>query len=146
MRYERVHTIDDIYDGVRTGIADLKGSPHYFASQFDETEDEYSSSFKLYPVGPEFMDRALRRWVIFRAWELKFHGRTAELKTHPGHGGIDAEYDELGLWLDDQIPRLQAVSVLYLADFRVLPGQDKLPAGILRELEVIWSPLPANAL
>jgi len=145
MRYERVHTIGEIYDGVRTGTADLNGAPHYFASQFDETEDEYSGSFKLYPVEPEFMHRALRQWVIFRTWELKFHEGKAELRPHPRHGQIDAEYDELQLWLQDQIPRLQAVSGLYMAGFRVLPGQDNLSPGILRELEVTWSQIPENA-
>ena len=143
MRYERVHVIWDLYDGVRTGIADLDVVPHYFASQFDEGADDYSDNFKLYPVGPEFMQRAMRNWDIYRAWERKFHSGEADLRTHPGHGGIDTEYDELKSWLDDQVPRLQALPFLYRAKFRELPGQEGLPGGMLREMEVAWSPSPA---
>jgi hypothetical protein len=133
----------DLYDGVRTGIADLNGAPHYFSSLYDETADEYSDNFKLYPVGPEFTQRAMRKWDIYRAWERKFHNGEADLKTHPGHRGIDTEYDELQSWLDDEIARLQALPTLYRAKFRELPAQEGLPRGMLRELEVAWSPSPA---
>jgi hypothetical protein len=130
----------DLYDGVRTGIADLNGAPHYFASLFDESADEYSDNFKLYPVGAEFMLRATRNWDIYRAWECKFHNGEADLRTHPGHRGINAEYDQLKSWLDDQLAHLQAVPTLYRARFRELPGQEGLPRGMLRQLEVVWSP------
>lgn len=143
MRYERVHVIWDLYDGVRTGIADLDGTPHYFACQFDEGVDDYSGNFKLHPVGPEFMRRAMHNWNIYRAWERKFHNDEADVKTHPGHGRIDAEYDQLKSWLDEQIALLEALPSLYRAKFRALPDQDGLPVGMLRELEVIWSPSPA---
>lgn len=130
----------DYYDGVRTGIADLNGSPHYFACEFDESADEYSNSFKLYPVGRDFMQRATRNWRIYRTWERKFHNGEADVKTHPGHGGVDAEYDELQAWLDSQVTRLRALPSLYSAEFRAIPGQEGLAAGVLRELEVVWSP------
>lgn len=140
MRYERVHVIWDLYDGVRTGIADLDGVPHYFASQFDVRADDYSNNFKLYPVTPDFMQRAMRNWDIYQAWERKFHNGEADLRTHPGHGGIDPEYDELKSWLDDQVTHLKALPSLYRAKFRELPGQDDLPPGMLREVDVVWSP------
>jgi hypothetical protein len=121
----------------------VDGAPHYFASQFDEGTGDYSDNFKVYPVGPEFMQRAMRSWEIYRAWESRFHNNEAELSTHPGHGNIDAEYDELESWLDAQIARLQALPTLYKAKFRALPNQDGLPLGILRALEVAWSPSSA---
>src|SRR5688572_3117962 len=103
MKYERVHAVWDFYDGVRTGIADMDGAPHYFACQFDEAADKYSEDFLLYPVSSEFMQRAMRKRAIYRDWERRFHSGEAELQTHPGHGGIDAEYDELQFWLDEQV-------------------------------------------
>lgn len=107
MTYERVYAVWDIYDGVRTGIADLDGAPHYFASQFDESADDYSDNFRLYPVSAEFMQRAMRNWAIYREWERQFHSGQVPLATHPGHGGISAEYDELKAWLDNQVQSLQ---------------------------------------
>lgn len=139
MQYERVYAVWDFYDGVRTGVADLNGVPHYFASQFDNDADDYSDDFKLYPVDADFMQRAMRHWAIYRAWERLFHSGKAELETHPGHGGIDAEYDELKSWLDDKVRQLHALLAHYRADFRALPGQDALPLGILREIEVAWT-------
>jgi hypothetical protein len=139
MLYERVHAIWDLYDGVRTGVADLDGAPHYFASQYDEGLDDYSDNFKLYPVGPEFMQRAMRNWDIYQAWAFKFYSGEADLETHPGHGGIDSEYDELKSWLDAQMTRLEALPSLYRAKFREMSGQESRPSGMLRELEVAWS-------
>ncbi|RAZ87032.1 hypothetical protein DPM33_27235 [Mesorhizobium hawassense] len=91
------------------------------------------------------MQRAKRNWAIYRAWEDKFHAGATDVKSHPGHSGIDAEYDELGAWLDDQITRLPALPLLYRAKFRALPGQEGLTPGIMRELEVTWSPSPNQA-
>jgi hypothetical protein len=65
------------------------------------------------------------------------------LETHPGHGGIDACYDELGRWLDEQIKWLNPIPLLHTATFRAFPGQEDLPAAILRELEVAWTPASA---
>jgi hypothetical protein len=62
------------------------------------------------------------------------------LKRILRHGGIVPEYDELGEWLNQQIKSLTPISSLYTATFRALPGQDELPVGILRALEVAWQP------
>lgn len=140
MKYERVYAVWDYYDGVRTGIADLNGAPHYFASQFDEAADDYSDNFKLYPVDAEFMERAMRYSAIFRAWERQFHSGEVKLNTHPGHGGIDLEYDELKSWLDRKVGQLQALPELHQANFRVLPDQEALPGAMRREIEIEWSP------
>jgi hypothetical protein len=143
MRFEKVHSIRDLYDGVRTGTADFSGAPHYFASLYDDRADDFVHHFRLYPVSAQFMDRELRYWAIYRTWEAKFHRGLVSLETHPGHGGIDACYDELGRWLDEQIKWLNPIPLLHTATFRAFPGQEDLPAAILRELEVAWTPASA---
>ena len=140
MRFEKVHTIKDLYDGVRTGTADFSGAPHYFSSLYDERADEYVDNFRLYPVSEHFMERELRHWAIFRAWERKFHRGLVPLGTHPGRGGVDVHYDDLSRWLNEQIRLLVPIpSLLLTATFRALPGQEELPVGVLRELEVAWT-------
>jgi len=134
MKYEPVYAVWDYYDGVRTGIADLNGEPHYFASQFELAADDYSDNFKLYPVDAEFMERAMRNWAIYRAWDRQFRSGEVKVETHPGHGGIDLEYDELQSWLDRKVGQLQALPTLHRAEFRALPGE------MSREIEVAWSP------
>jgi hypothetical protein len=143
MKFEKVHTIRDLYDGIRTGTADLSGAPHYFASLFDDDLDDYTQHFRLYAVTSQFMERELRHWTIYRAWEARFHRGLEPLKTHPGHGGIVPEYDELTEWLNEQIKALTSLSSFYVGTFRPLPGQEELPAGVLREVEVAWQPTSA---
>ena len=48
--------------------------------------------------------------------------------------------DELSGWLNEQIKALTPILSLYTATFRKVPGQDELPLGILRALEVAWEP------
>jgi hypothetical protein len=139
MRFEKVHTIRDLYDGVRTGTADFSGAPHYFSSLYDDQADDYVDHFRLYPVSAQFMEGELCHWAIFRTWEAKFHRGLVPPETHPGHGGIDAHYDELSRWLNEQIKLLDPIPSLHTATFRALPGQEELPVGVLRELEVAWS-------
>lgn len=140
MKFEKIHTIRDYYDGIRTGTADLGGAPHYFLSVFDDDIDEYTQQFRLYPVTTQFMERELQSWAIYRAWEARFHQGLETVETHPGHGGIVPEYDELDEWLNKQIEALAALPSFYVATFRVLPGQEGLPSGILRAIEVAWEP------
>jgi len=143
MKYESVHTIRDFYDGVRSGTADFNGLPHYFSCPFDVAVDDYADGFQLFPVTAEFMGRELQHWTIYRTWESKFHRGLVAPETHPGHGGIDAEYDELARWLDGLIGSLEPLSGLQHGIFRPLSDQDSLPAGVLRKLEVGWSPVSA---
>lgn len=140
MKFEKVHTIRDLYDGVRSGTADFNGSPHYFSCPFDNAADDYADHFLLYPVSPQFMERELQYWAIYRAWEDKFHRGLLLLETHPGQGGVNADYDELSRWLNGQINSLDCATK-QRAKFQAVRAQDDLPAGILRELEVNWSPM-----
>jgi hypothetical protein len=141
MKYEKVHTIRDYHDGVRSGMADLNGAPHYFLCLLDDVADEYSDDYRLYPVSPQFMAKALRHWAIFRAWEANFHRGLVSVESHPGHGGLDAEYDDLARWLDGQIRSLEPIANTRRGTFRAVAGQLGLPAGVLRDLEVSWSPM-----
>ena len=137
--FERVHTIGELYDGVRTGTADYCGAPHYFVSQYEDVNHGSSDRFQLYPVTSTFMEYELRHWSIFREWEGKFHRGLAVLAEHPGHGRISHEYDELSEWIDQAIKTLTPMKDFFTAEFRVLPYQEEIPMGILRELEVAWT-------
>jgi hypothetical protein len=143
MQFEKVHTINGIYDGIRSGTADFQGAPHYFESLFNDMMSNDTPHFRLYPVSAQFMERELRQWAIYRAWEVRFHRSLEPPETHPGHGGIVPEYDELSEWLNEQIKALAPIPSFYAATFRVLPGQEELPAGMLRAFEVAWEATPA---
>ena len=142
MKYERVHAVWDYYDGVRTGVADIDGAPHYFAARFDAVEDEYSDLFTVYPVNGQFMEHVARQWTIFRNWQRRYHSGEIGGETHPGHGGLEAEYVNLTTWLDAQVMTLRPLPTLYRAEFRAVQDQEPLPRYMLRDLEVTWAPIP----
>jgi hypothetical protein len=143
MQFEKVHSVWNYYDGVRTGIADFGGAPHYFASLFDDLADDYTDRFQLFPVSADVVVKARRQQTIFKAWRDRVQRKEVSPETHPAIRGFDPEYDDLARWLDEHVKSLEALPTLQIATFRVLPGQEKLPAGFLRELEVAWSPASA---
>jgi hypothetical protein len=126
---ERVREIWDFYDGPRRGIAEFNGIPHYFECVFDESADEYSSLFRLFPVSEEFLQYAARNWAIWKSWEARFHRGLVSAESHPGHGKLDAEYDRLRAWLDTEVKLLKALPAKYAPIFRPLPDQERNPPG-----------------
>lgn len=127
----------DIYDGVRSGIADYAGQPHYFNCLFDKEAQEFSNSFELTPVDDETLRLAQEQWAIYRAWELRFHSGLETSETHPGYGGLDHRYDELEEQIQSAIQSLRP-SVTVQASFSAKDDQPELPVGCLREMEVEW--------
>lgn len=92
--FERVHVELEWYDGPRDGIADVGGVAHYFQCcdvDFSVAPDEYF----VWPASETLLALEREQWVIFMRWNLRYEAGTARPDSHPGHGGIDARYDEL---------------------------------------------------
>lgn len=144
--FERVHTIDDYYDGPRCGIADFGGRPHYYLLERDEATGSYvDSCFVLVPIDEDTLYLALEQQAIWKEWEVAFHNGQRHQESHPALPGENALY----AGLDQRIKaRMAALSASHRAraTFRVCPGQESLPRGVIRDLEVRWSVLPNNAL
>ena len=145
MTYERVHSVSDYYDGPRAGVADYGGSPHRYKSEWDEAADDWGDTFELTPVDAETFLLEIERWHIWRAWERAFHSGRAALESHPGFGGMNARYDELGKLIDSRMVLLKSLDIRPTATFRAPPGQE-LPGYMMRELEVEWHSPPDTLL
>jgi hypothetical protein len=94
--FERVHVELDWYDGPRSGLADVDGIPHYFQAVHDylhpgEPDDEYF----VWPASDTAMALEHEQWGIFVDWNTRYEAGAATVDSHPGHGGINARYDEL---------------------------------------------------
>jgi hypothetical protein len=138
--FERVYAVWDYYDGPREGLADYRGQPHYFKNQWDEEADDWSASFTLIPIDAETLDLAMEQWAIWRMWEQAFHGGQVQQQSHPGYGGRNPRYDELETILEARIPDTTPAQHAACGVFRVAPGQQDMPVGVMRELEVEWRP------
>jgi hypothetical protein len=138
MPFEKVFTVREIWNEVRSGTANFQDEPHYFCL-FDTHVGEWSVLFELCPVDQNFMERELRYWKIFRDWEDRFSEGLVTTES-PFRGGIDSEFDDLGEWLDGQIKLLRPLPEKYAAIFREVGGQERVPVGIRSELQVAWKP------
>lgn len=92
---ERVYVENDWYDGPKAGIADISGLPHRFVSTFEETRDDHSDIFLVWPVDKAELDLEIEQWAIFVEWNTRYEAGNAGTDTHPGHGGISARWDEI---------------------------------------------------
>ncbi|MEU4359138.1 hypothetical protein [Streptomyces virginiae] len=92
--FERVYAELERYDGPHAGLADVDGVAHYFQGyDFDRLDDfdEYS----VWPAGEVLVALEREQWAIFARWNRQYEAGMAKPDSHPGHGGIDARYDEL---------------------------------------------------
>ncbi|WP_327135884.1 hypothetical protein OG311_37925 (plasmid) [Streptomyces sp. NBC_01343] len=121
--FERVYVELEWYDGPRAGLADVEGKPHYFQGYDYDHADEY----RVWPASEGVAELEREQWAIFAKWNQRSEAGTAGLKSHPGHGGIDARYDELALLL---APDRQAPD-----DARRLVGELRFDAGARYRVE-----------
>jgi hypothetical protein len=94
--FERVRALLDYYDGPRAGVADLAGTAHYFRAVHDYPkpgvpDDEYL----VWPMNKSILALEQEQSAIFTAWDTRRKAGTVGDDSYPGHGGIDARYDEL---------------------------------------------------
>jgi hypothetical protein len=84
----------DWYDGPRDGLVDIDDVAHYFQCydvDFSRAPDEYF----VWPASEAPVALEREQWEIFARWNQRYEAGTAGVESHPGHGGIDARYDEL---------------------------------------------------
>ena len=116
--FEQVYTMVDWYDGPRKGIADFRGSPHFYEWECDDKEDVYPCTFLLTPVSSELLSIALEDWAIWERWERAFdEGRTG-IETHPALPEERARHDELAAILAQHLVTDRAHEVRARGEFR----------------------------
>ena len=91
--YERVLLITNYHDQPRDGVAEVRGKLHYFKCIFDETQDDWTNTYRLRPLASADYDVLLERHEIWRRWaDARVHGLTQHLPP------LDADrerYDQL---------------------------------------------------
>src|SRR5437868_5445714 len=83
LEYERVHTVFNYWDGIRSGIADFNGMPHYYECPFDEVKDDWAGYFLLKPIDEETFQLAMEDWAIWQRWYIACQTGKTTLETHP---------------------------------------------------------------
>ena len=77
--FETVYTVDEYYDGPRSGIADFGGVPHFYRSVYLDTvhwnPDE--DRFELSPVTAAVRDMAVEAYKLWQRWQSASFAGTA---------------------------------------------------------------------
>lgn len=139
--FERVYTVHDYWDGPRSGFADFQGVPHAYVSIFRDDLDDYDPEYRLWPVATDVLALALEDWEIWERWQDAFHAGETTISTHPALPADTARHREIRPVIDKALEVPAEGYRLATADFGALPGQEDLPVGRLRALEVRWTPL-----
>lgn len=81
--WERVYTVNEFWDRVRLGVADVEGVPHIYQSPFDSLRDDFSDFYLVSPIHSELLALVLEDWEIWVRWSVAYdHGETSR-ETHP---------------------------------------------------------------
>lgn len=134
--FEVVYTYD-WYDGPRQGIADFRGEPHLFQSEWRDGEDLNAETFLLMPIDRDIFALALEDWAIWRRWETAFYQKMATQETHPALPEDRSRHEELVQLLEGRLVVDPARAVQKIAEFRVRTDPDWNGYG-WRPLEVLW--------
>src|SRR2546423_9947634 len=88
--FQTVHTMEDYYDGPRSGVADFDGQPHYYRSIYLDTPQWHPDEdrFELSPVTPEVLAAAREAVAIFKRWDTM-------RQATPGFTYTDEEFGAL---------------------------------------------------
>jgi hypothetical protein len=139
MAFERVYTVDDYFDGPRSGVADYMGRPHHYACEWDKDADDYADTFALTEIESATLSRVLEQWTIWRQWELAFHRGAISQSTHPAIPGNHARYLELDAEIKVRVANITSPPTRARAEFRIdTKEQRDLPAGMMQALQVEW--------
>ncbi len=94
--FQTVHTMEDYYDGPRSGVADFDGQPHYYRSIYLDSPEwnPDEDRFELSPVTAEVLAAACEAAAIFDRWD-------SMRKSTPGFIYTDEEFGAL----PDERPR-----------------------------------------
>lgn len=139
MTRERVYATWDYWDGIRSGFADFRGTPHYFAATWAESDEDYTHVFELTPVSQETIALVAEHSAIFDAWAKAFRRGEATETSHPAVAGQNDRFVELEQTIHSAIAATEAARRRMVGRFEALPGQEHLPPGVFREVAVEWS-------
>lgn len=135
--FQFVYTIENYYDGPRSGVADFNGQPHYYRSIYLDTPNwnPEEDRFELSPVTPEILAAACEAAAIFKRWDSMRKTTPGFIYTHDEFGALPehrARYRELEQFLEScYAAAARTGRVLVQGEFRV---SESSPSG----LQVRW--------
>jgi hypothetical protein len=135
--FQTVHTMDDYYDGPRSGVADFDGQPHYYRAVYWDTPqwDPDDDRFELSPITTDVLAAACEMAAIFERWDTTRKATPNFSYTDEEFGALPEDrtrYRQLERFLESSYAAAaQARRILVHGEFRVCKS---LPS----RLQVRW--------
>jgi len=121
MAWDRVHTVNDYYDGPRLGIADVGGVPHIYEAEFDYSSDECGDTYFASPIDECLLALVLEDWEIWCAWNSAFKRGEVSVESHPALPQDRERHEALKIAIGDRL-RVDRAHAKYLkARFETSP-------------------------
>lgn len=122
--YDKVHTMNDYYDGPRKGIADFRGQPVLYQSRYlDVGASKIKDIFFLQPIDARLFQLALEDWDIWLRWDRAFkEGKTTE-DSCPALPLDRSRHEEIKPVLDSELQIDETRAFQASGDFTVIDGQ-----------------------
>ena len=147
--WEPVLTVEDYFDGIRSGVAEYRGKAHCCQSVWDDAKQDwagewrgrsYLSYFWLKPVPPGVLESVLEGWAIWCRWHAAFHDGRTDISTHPALPEDRARHKVLQVLLEPLCKVDPASALRQVGEIRRARGaqEGKFPGGGY-PLEVRWS-------
>jgi|SRR5579863_2306415 len=136
--YELVFTVDEYYDGPRTGVANFHGEPHFYDCIFDEKRSDYSNLFQLTPIDQHTFELALAAWGLWRKWEIAYHQGKVKWESHPALRADKTKYRKMAKGLEGLLQTDPQRSVTRLGQFVPIANK-KMLKGVMYPSQVRWS-------
>lgn len=126
MYWDRVYTIHDYYDGPRFGVADFRGVPHIYDSQFNDAADDHDDVFLLTPIGQDLLKLVLEDWAIWLRWNAAYRGGEVPLESHPALAQDRPRHEELQRLIGGRFATDPATAKRFKAEFRTVGGETQV--------------------
>lgn len=81
--FEKVYTLWYFCDCPREGVADFKGKPHVFVSEWSEEGDDYGDAFLLKPIDAETFRLVMEDAAIGHRWKEAVEQGLTTFDSHP---------------------------------------------------------------
>lgn len=126
MVWDRVHTVNDYYDGPRRGIADVDGVPHIYEAEFDYSSDQFGDTYFASPVDEDLLALVMEDWEIWLRWDSAFKRGDASIATHPALPQDRERHEALKIAIGDRLTVDRARAKYLKARFETSPPDRSL--------------------
>lgn len=120
--WQKVHTVNEFYDGEIFGVADYQGRPHVYEKQWNDVSQEYGPLFRLSEIEPELLSLVLEDWEIWLRWEAAFHEGRETLETHPARPSERERHEALKAEIGGRLEAKRGGPILTAGTFRYRDG------------------------